>query len=116
MGDAQTLCDRILLIDGGRRVLYGTVPDVRGAFSDGAVEVVGRDVPLDPAGYHSVSHVTAVDGKVRFLLRPEASAQELFRELAATGAVIERFTLDAPDLSEVFLRAVAGDARAELVA
>jgi ABC-2 type transport system ATP-binding protein len=116
MGDAQTLCDRILLINDGRRVLYGTVPDVRGAFSDGAVEVVGRDVPLDPARFPSVSHVNAVDGRVRFLLRDGATARDLFRELAATDAVVERFTLDAPDLSEVFLRAVAGDARAALVA
>jgi ABC-2 type transport system ATP-binding protein len=116
MGDAQTLCDRILLINEGRRVLYGTVPDVRGAFSDGAVEVVGRDVPLDPARYRSVSHVTAVDGRVRFLLRDGASARDLFQELAASDAMVERFTLDAPDLSEVFLRAVAGDARTELVA
>jgi ABC-2 type transport system ATP-binding protein len=116
MGDAQTLCDRILLIDGGRRILYGTVPDVRGAFSDGAVEVVGRDVPLDPERYRSVSHVSAVDGRVRFLLRDGASARDLFRELAASEAVVERFTLDAPDLSEVFLRAVAGDPRTERVA
>ncbi len=116
MGDAQTLCDRILLINGGRRVLYGTVPEVRGAFSDGAVEVVGRDVPLDVGRYRSVSHVSAVDGRVRFLLREGASARDLFGELAATDAVVERFTLDAPDLSEVFLRAVAGDARAGLVA
>jgi ABC-2 type transport system ATP-binding protein len=116
MGDAQTLCDRILLIDGGRRILYGTVPDVRGAFSDGAVEVVGRDVPLDPERYRSVSHVSAVDGRVRFLLRDGASARDLFRELAASEAVVERFTLDAPDLSEVFLRAVAGDGRTERVA
>jgi ABC-2 type transport system ATP-binding protein len=116
MGDAQTLCDRILLIDGGRRVLYGTVPDVRGAFSDGAVEVVGRDVPLDPTRYQSVSNVSAVDGRVRFLLRDGASSRDLFRELAASDAVVERFSLDAPDLSEVFLRAVAGDPRAERVA
>jgi ABC-2 type transport system ATP-binding protein len=116
MGDAQTLCDRILLINDGRRVLYGTVPDVRGAFSDGAVEVVGSDVPVDPGAYRSVSHVSAADGRVRFLLQPGASSQDLLRELAATNAVVERFTLDAPDLSEVFLRAVAGDPRAELVA
>ncbi len=116
MGDAQTLCDRILLIDEGRRVLYGTVPDVRGAFSDGAVEVVGRDVPLDPSRYRSVSHVSAVDGRVRFLLRDGASARDLFQELAASEAMVERFTLDAPDLSEVFLRAVAGDPRTGLVA
>jgi ABC-2 type transport system ATP-binding protein len=116
MGDAQTLCDRILLINDGRRVLYGTVPDVRGAFSDGAVEVVGRDIPLDPDRYLSVSHVSAVDGRVRFLLKDGASARDLFRELADSEAVVERFSLDAPDLSEVFLRAVAGDPRTERVA
>jgi len=116
MGDAQTLCDRILLIDSGRRVLYGTVPDVRGAFSDGAVEVMGRDIPLEPDRYRSVSHISAIDGRVRFLLRDGASARDLFRELAGTDALVERFSLDAPDLSEVFLRAVAGDPRATSVA
>ena len=45
MGDAQTLCDRILLIDKGVRLLYGTVDRVREAFSDGAVQVSGQDIP-----------------------------------------------------------------------
>jgi hypothetical protein len=63
-----------------------------------------------------VSHVSALDGRVRFLLRDGASARDLFRELAGTEAVVERFSLDAPDLSEVFLRAVAGDPRAARVA
>ncbi|MBX3030883.1 MAG: ATP-binding cassette domain-containing protein [Chloroflexi bacterium] len=116
MGDAQTLCDRILLIDGGRRVLYGTVPDIRRAFSDGAVEVIGQGVPTDATLYRSVSHISPMDGRIRFLLRDGATAQDLFRELAATDAIVERFSLDAPDLSEVFLRAVAGDPRAAAVA
>ena len=47
MGDAQTLCDRILLIDKGRRLLYGTVRAVRDAFSDGAVEVHGHGIPTE---------------------------------------------------------------------
>ncbi len=45
MGDAQTLCDRILLIDKGKRLLYGTVDTIRDAFSDGAVEVSGTGLP-----------------------------------------------------------------------
>jgi ABC-2 type transport system ATP-binding protein len=112
MGDAQTLCDRILLIDEGRRLLYGSVSDVRAAFSDGAVEVVGRDIPLDPAALRSVSHVSSHDGSVRFLLRDGADARDLFRELAETGASIERFAVEAPNLNEIFLRTVAGDPRA----
>jgi ABC-2 type transport system ATP-binding protein len=116
MGDAQALCDRILLINDGQRVLYGTVPDVRRAFSDGAVEVVGRDIPTDPATLRSVSEVSALDDSVRYLLRAGATSGDLFRELAGTSAVIERFSVEAPDLGEIFMRAVAGDARAASVA
>jgi len=115
MGDAQSLCDRILLIDGGRRLLYGTVEDVRRAFSDGAVEVVGRDIPTDASSLGSVSHSTVADDSVRFLLADGATAQDLFRELAISGASVERFAVEAPNLNEIFIRTVAGDARAETV-
>ncbi len=116
MGDAQTLCDRILLIDDGRRVLYGTVPVVRDAFSDGAVEVVGRGIPTEPGALRSVSHVSVLDASVRFLLREGATSNDLFRELAGTDAIVERFSVDAPDLGEIFIRAVAGDPRTTSVA
>ena len=116
MGDAQALCDRILLINDGQRVLYGTVPDVRRAFSDGAVEVVGRDIPTDPGALRTVSEVSVLDGRVRYLLSDGSAAADLFRELAGTSAVIERFSVEAPDLGEIFMRAVAGDPRATSVA
>ena len=116
MGDAQTLCDRILLINAGQRVLFGTVPEVRQAFSDGAVEVVGRDVPTDPGLLRSVSDVSEHYGSVRFLLRDGATASDLFRELAATSADVERFSVDSPDLGEIFIRAVDGDPRTASVA
>jgi len=116
MEDAQVLCDRILLIDKGKRLLYGSVSDVRHAFSDGAVEVVGRDLPTETEQLTSASHATSYDGSVRYLLRDGRTAQDLFRELAETPAVVERFALEAPNLNEIFVRAVAGDARAEQVA
>jgi ABC-2 type transport system ATP-binding protein len=115
MGDAQTLCDRILLIDDGRRLLYGTVADVRTAFSDGAVEVAGTGLPTDAALLHSVSHATGYDGTVRFLLKDGATARDLFRELAESGASVERFAVEAPNLNEIFIRTVAGDPRAAAV-
>ena len=115
MGDAQALCDRILLIDKGRRLLYGTVDAVREAFSDGAVEVVGRDVPRDTTALQTVAHVSELDGAVRYLLRDDAAPQDLFRELAAIGAHVERFAVEAPTLDEVFIRTVAGDPRAAAV-
>jgi ABC-2 type transport system ATP-binding protein len=115
MGDAQALCDRILLIDKGRRLLYGTVEQVRDAFSDGAVEVSGRDIPRAAAELDSVTDVHEVDGAVRYLIRDGATPQDLFRELAAVGAHVEGFAVQAPSLDEIFIRTVAGDPRAEAV-
>lgn len=115
MGDAQTMCDRILLIDKGKRLLYGTVDAIRDAFSDGAVEVAGRDIPTDPSSLRSVTDVTSVDGAVRYLIRDDATPQDLFRELADAGAAVERFAVQAPSLDEIFIRTVDGDPRAEAV-
>ena len=115
MGDAQALCDRILLIDKGRRLLYGTVDQVRDAFSDGAVEVSGKEIPRTTLALQSVSDAREVDGAVRFLIRDGATPQDLFRELAAIGAQVDRFAVQAPSLDEVFIRTVAGDPRAEAV-
>jgi len=115
MGDAQTLCDRILLIDKGRRLLYGTVEQVRDAFSDGAVQVSGQGLPNVAAGLESVTDVNAVDGALRYLIREGATPQDLFRELAASGAEVETFAVQAPSLDEIFIRTVAGDPRAEAV-
>ncbi len=116
MEDAQTLCDRIVLIDKGHRLLYGRVEDIRRAFSDGAVEVIGKDLPTDLSTLSAATLATAYDSSVRYLLRDGETAQDLFRELAATPAQVERFAVEAPNLAEIFVRAVAGDERAEQVA
>ena len=115
MGDAQTLCDRILLIDHGKRLLYGTVDEVRDAFSDGAVEVSGTAIPHSADGLDSVTDTHEVNGAVRYLIREGATPQDLFRELALTGAEVDRFAVQAPSLDEIFIRTVAGDPRAEAV-
>jgi ABC-2 type transport system ATP-binding protein len=116
MEDAQALCDRILLIDRGRRLLYGSVDEIRRQFSDGAVEVVGKNLPLGDATPRSASHATANEGSVRYLLADGATSRDLFRDLARSPAEVERFAVEAPNLAEIFVRAVAGDTRSEAVA
>jgi ABC-2 type transport system ATP-binding protein len=115
MGDAQTLCDRILLIDKGHRLLYGTVDQVRDAFSDGAVQVSGSALPDTADRLDSVTDVNPVNGALRYLIREDATPQDLFRELAASGAAVETFAVQAPSLDEIFIRTVAGDPRAAAV-
>ncbi|MBA2314998.1 MAG: ATP-binding cassette domain-containing protein [Chloroflexi bacterium] len=108
MNEAQALCDRLLLIDRGRRLLYGTLAEIRRGFASGAVEVEGVGVPADAAAVKSASQVAMVDGHLRFVLRDGVGPGELFRELAGTGAEVTRFEVAAPTLKEIFMRAVAG--------
>ena len=73
----------------------------------------GRDAT---ARLKAASQATAYDGSVRYLLRDGATAQDLFRELGDTEAEVERFAVEAPNLAEIFVRAVEGDDRAKAVA
>ena len=112
MEDAQVMCDRIVLIDRGRRLLYGTVAAVRRSYSDNAVDVVGRNLPVDTERLPSAERATAYDGSIRYLLKADATPQSLLRELARTDADVERFAVEAPNLAEIFVRAVSEDDRA----
>ncbi|HVM31427.1 MAG TPA: ATP-binding cassette domain-containing protein [Candidatus Limnocylindrales bacterium] len=113
MNEAQTLCDRLLLIDHGRRVLYGSVTDIRRGFASGAVEVEGEGIPSSPGALRSADDAIASNGRIRFVLRDGASPSDLFRELAASGAQVTRFEEAAPTLNEIFIRAVAGEPRGD---
>jgi len=107
MEEAEALCERILLIDRGRQLLYGRLADVRASFSDGAVIVEGNGIPSGPDGLASVSAAHAVIGGVRFVLRDGATPRDLFRELAARDADVARFEVASPSLDEIFIRVVA---------
>jgi len=108
MEEAEALCDRILLIDDGRRLLYGRLADVRASFSDGAVIAAGDGIPERLDGVASASVVHRADGTVRFVLREGATPRDLFRELAARDVSVDRFEVAAPSLDDIFIKVVEG--------
>ena len=88
---------------------------VRDAFSDGAVQVSGANLPESAERLESVIDVHEVDSALRYLIADGHTPKELFRELAASGAEVEHFSVQAPSLDEIFIRTVAGDPRAQAV-
>jgi ABC-2 type transport system ATP-binding protein len=109
MEEAEALCDRIVLIDRGRRLLYGALADVRRDFSDGAVLAHGDGIPGHLDGLHSALVAGPSDGATRFVLKDGASPQDLFRELAAHDVAVDRFEVAVPSLDEIFIKVVAAD-------
>jgi ABC-2 type transport system ATP-binding protein len=101
----EALCDRIVLIHKGERVVYGTVKNIKEQFA-------GRDVLVaaegDLAGLPGVIAVARVDGVYRLTLDDGYTARDLFRALAARpDLAVEHFEVSLPSLAEVFLKAIA---------
>ena len=105
MHQVEELCDRILLIDDGRDLLYGNLDEIQRRFSGHAVlvRVVG-DLPT-MAG---VVDVSPQNSAVKLTLAEESTPQDLLRALMAQDLVLEKFEIAIPTLDEIFIRVVEG--------
>lgn len=104
MHQAEALCDRILLINEGRDVLYGNLDDVRRQHSGRAVVVrAAGDLP-DVEGVASASRHNS---EVRLNLADDVTPQDVLKALIQAGAVLEKFEIAMPSLDEIFIRVVS---------
>ncbi len=107
MYHAEALCNRIVLIDHGRSVLYGELDEIKHNYATNAVVVKGKgDFSLLPCA----SNVSQQNGGFRITLKPGVSAEDAFRGLAALpSARVERFELAEPSLDDIFISVVQRD-------
>jgi ABC-2 type transport system ATP-binding protein len=103
MNLVEELCDRIVLIDHGRAVLYGTLDEIRGRFSGHAVSVQTRDaLPALPG----VERVEPVNGSFKLHLAPGTQPQEVLRLLVEKNVNLQGFKIAVPTLDEIFIKVV----------
>jgi len=98
----EELCDRIVLIDSGRNVLYGELAQIRRDHSGHAVLVrVRGDLPL----LSGVETVTQRNGSLYLTLEDDAQSQVILKQLL-DHTTVERFEIAVPTLDEIFIRTV----------
>lgn len=102
MAIAERMCDTILMIFQGRKVLDGTLAEIQSKYPIGKVRLrlVGNaDVPPDSAG---VAAAWRVDGYQQLTLAAGWQPPALLRELAARHEV-EHFEVVRPTLHDIFV-------------
>lgn len=103
MNQIEELCDRILMIDHGRAVLYGDLAEIRARYRSNSVLV-------EPAGEFGpipgVVETRAHKGYVELVLDGKTSPHLILERLVSTGAAIDRFEVTTPSLNEIFLKVV----------
>ena len=106
MNQVEELCDRILLIDQGRNVLYGELDGIRREYSGHEV-LVRVDGDLPPLT--GLEAVTGNNGALKLRLEPDTLPQHILQQLLHSQTTVERFEIAVPTLDEVFIRAVSKD-------
>ncbi len=104
MHQVEELCDRIVLIDHGKTVLYGHLGDIRKQFSGHAI-IVGTPNPLPslPGVLHVEPHNSSA---YRLNLAPATNTQDILRNLVERGVQVDQFEIASPTLDEMFIRVV----------
>ncbi len=106
MFQVEAMCNRIVLIDKGRTVLYGEVDQIKRDFATNAILVEGQG---DFTGLPGVLDMRQENSHWRLSLAPGTEPQAIFRALAGRpGARIERFELAEPSLDDIFIQVVQG--------
>lgn len=104
MHRVEEMCERILLIDHGKRMLYGPLDDVRRRFATNAVEVDLRGELDEVAG---VRRLSPRNGGYRMTLEDGVQLEELLQTLVTMPQVtVERFERVETSLEDIFVRVV----------
>jgi len=103
MNEIEELCDRILMINHGRSVLYGNLAEIKSKYRSNSVllEFEGElgEVP-------GVTEKRTHKGYVELVLDGNTTPQQILERLVSRGMVINRFEVATPPLNEIFLRVV----------
>jgi ABC-2 type transport system ATP-binding protein len=104
MNQVEEMCQRILLIDHGKRVLYGPVTEIRRQFARNAVEVQVQGELGDVAG---VERIVAQNGRYRLLLQEGTRPENLLKALVGRpDLMVEAFEQAETSLDEIFVEVV----------
>jgi ABC-2 type transport system ATP-binding protein len=105
LAEAQKICDAICLIADGRKILDGSLEDVRRQFPLQSIRVAYADGREPPAHLPNVAQRRFDEGSWRLTLATDTPPQALLSTLAEAGP-LTLFSANRPSLSEIFLAAV----------
>jgi len=103
MNQVEELCDRILMVNNGRAVLYGDLSEIRSRYQDNSVLL---DFQGELGEVPGVAEKRQHRGYVELVLDGKTTPQQVLAHLVGHGVVINRFEMATPSLNEIFLKEV----------
>jgi ABC-2 type transport system ATP-binding protein len=107
METAEKLCDDICLLNRSKKILEGSLRQVKSSFglNTVALRVVGENGLLNKSNL--ISKVEHHSDETEVLLNENADPQELLKQLIDSGAVVTKFEMIEPSLHNIFIEKVS---------
>ena len=104
---AEKICDDICLVNRSRKILDGSLRQIKQSFGrnavalriDGETDVLNDRVLVSTVQHHS--------DELEVLLAPDANPQQLLKKLVASGVGISKFEMIEPSLNDIFIQKVS---------
>ena len=103
MNEVEELCDRVLMIDDGRCVLYGELAEIKSKYRNNSIFLKSEG---DLGEIEGVIGRRDNKGYVELFLDGETSPEKVLQQLVARGIAIDLFEVSTPSLNEIFLQIV----------
>ena len=106
MNQVEELCDRILMVNQGRAVLYGDLKEIKARYRSNAVYVnVSGELGDVPGVSRQLSHRDYTE----LVLADGTNPRQVLEYLVGLGVAVNRFEVAMPSLNEIFLKEAGKD-------
>lgn len=111
MPQVEELANRLVLINKGKVILYGSLKEIRDQYKGSTIVVSPvQELPKDLLG---PSTVELVRDELLIHLQNGMTPQSLLTALVQRGIPLEKFQIAVPSLDDVFIQAVKGESFSE---
>ncbi len=104
MNLVEALCDRILLINRGRRVLYGNLAEIKAEYGRNQVRL---RTPAELEELPGVESIQRRDRTYELTLGPDIEPQAVLRALVERGVQVDLFEVASAPLDRIFIAVVS---------
>ena len=109
MHQIEEMADRLLMMNRGQRVLYGSVDEVRQQYAENAVIVSGQGDWAQAGGVLEVRSIDQAGRYAKLMLDDQTTPGQLMQNLAANSTFhVRSFELAVPSLNDIFIKVAGG--------
>lgn len=108
METAERLCNDILLINKARKILGGSLREVKESYGKNLIALRAREGDRVLSDNALVARAVSHADEVEVVLQNGVDPQQLLHRLVSSGATITKFELVEPSLNDIFIEQVGG--------